>query len=241
MRKYPITRDFKHIDKPGVLIMNEHTNINMGKMMDIDDEIRMSYSLTKDNILLPLIKLNEIHNTSYDKIKKDSILEFKVADVQTESEKDTVTKWIIKINYKHILREFLYHEIHTYNPYSVFKKMVNILPENRINDYCYAYIDFNILDRYKVKEIILWTEYHELKRDTVPGTGTNTYNPLLKLLRKTPIFTYHAIPSPVLDSKKETISTKSYNDGTIDILYQQTKSSQYYTFLYYYDIIFERI
>jgi len=241
MRKYPIVKDFVNIDKPGILVMKEYTNINFGKMMDIDDEIRVSSSLNSSLLALPPAELADINMFSYDKYKKDAIMIFEPSKVQSDDEKNTITKWYIKLNYKEILRKYLYNEIYTYNPHTEFKKMFGILDENLVGQYCLSYIDQNIISRYKIKEIIFWTEYHELKRNIVPGTGTILpYNPEIKLLYQTPVFSFHAIPNPISDDKKEYISMKEYTDGTVDIVYKQTKSSKYYTFLYYYDIIFER-
>lgn len=235
MRKYPIVKEFKLLNRPGILVMKEETNILTGKMMDINDIIRVTYSMTSDDISSPFIE--DINKTSYDSYKQDAIKSFEIAKNQTDNEKENLTKWLIKLDSKHILREYLFNEIYTFNPHSVFKQMNNILPDNKIGDYCYEYIDKNILNRYKVKEILLWVQYFDLKQTKVPGSGIGLYNPTIELLQYNPKFTFHAIDD---DDKKATIATKEYVDGTIDIGYQQDMSSKFYTFIYYYDIIFER-
>ena len=193
--------------------------------------------------------LNSLNNLSYNNIK-ENVITLTIDKSQIELDANNLTKWVFNFDSKKMLREYLYNEIYTLNPESAFKQInTNILENNKINKLCYDYIDKNILNRYKLKSFILWTTYHELKNNVVPGSGAGILNPIIKLLYKTPVFSILGIPNTgtsntvtsAIDNQKEAISLKEYADGMYDIYYKQTRSSQFYTFLWYYDVIFEKI
>lgn len=247
MRKYPIVQEYTNINVPGTHVMKEKTNFMCGKMMDIEDIINITrpYDIqTIKDTNTSNLGLSYIHlsNVTYDKLKQNSIIKIYEDKTQSKIDSDINTKWIFEFDSKYLLREYLYNEIFTLNPQSSF----NLIPkenivDGNINNACYNYIDTNLLDRYRIKEIKFWTEYHELKNNFVPGTGTNILNPEIKLLYKTPIFSLHAIPIINTDKYKQSIALKPYIDGIYEIGYKQTKSSQYYTFIYYFDVIYEKI
>lgn len=242
MRKDSIVRDFKTSPIPGTFQMQEITNMMCGKMMDIEDTIRVGYTYKIKDINLSDPLYIQLAKINYDTLKKDNIISLKIDQSQSKIEKETNTKWIFEINTKNILREYLYNEIFTLNPQSAFNSIPNnVIPNGNINKIVFDYIDYNVLDKYKVKDILLWTDYYELKNDILPGSGSNILNPTVKLLYQQPVFSLHAIPENNADLNKQSIFLKPYSDGIYEVSYKQTKSAQYYVFSYYYDIIFEKI
>lgn len=258
MKKNSIVRDYTNIPVSGVYNMQEKANMLCSKMMDIEDEVRISYNFTPSDLSLlssPTTRpfADSLYNTSNSFAKFKAVKSLYLDKSQTELDSNALSKWIFEFDSKYLLREYLYNEIYTLNPQSPFRQIpVKDVPGDKLGKLCYDYIDKNILDRYRLKDFILWTAYHELKNNTVPGTGSDPIlNPQIKLLYKTPVYSFNAIPNigtgtsystqPDIDKQKETISMKQYNDGLYEINYKQTKSSQYYTFLWYYDAIFERI
>lgn len=223
MRKYPIVRDFKINPLNGTSNMHEKTNFLCGKGMDIQDEIRLSS-------ISAVTQLDK-----YDDIKRLGIKKTEISQDQTQQEKDNLTKWKITLDGNFLLTEYLYHEIYTDNYFSVFKEITNKFAKgNKSNTACYDYIKLNLLDRYKLKEVILWATYFDLNLGFTPGA-----NPI-QLLKQTPVYDFQARPSITPDKDKQTTATKTYTDGTIEVNYKQTKSSQLFTFLYYFDIVFVR-
>lgn len=260
MKKESIVKDYKNVPVSGVYNMKEKSNFLCSKMMDIEDTIRISYNFTSSNIqdtltlapgplAIQKVFLKSLLNISHSFIKQDAIKSLHVEKSQTELDSNNLTKWIFEFDSKRLLREYLYNEIYTLNPQSPFKLIpTNDIPGNKINTLCYDYIDKNIMDRYRLKEFILWTSYFQLKDNTVPGTGSDpVLNPVINLLYRTPVYSINALPNinstvqADIDKQKETVALKEYNDGVYEISYKQTKSSQYYTFLWYYDVIFEKI
>jgi hypothetical protein len=221
MRKDSIVKDFKPISVSGVHNMYNKSNFLCTNLMDIEDTININNFET--NILN-----SELYSYNF---QKHNSLNVYLDESQTKIESDSNTKWILKFDSKQLLREYLYNEIFTYNPFSEFKN----IPEEQIpvgktvNDLCKEYIEYNLLSKYKVKEFIVYVKYNSLKNDKIPGTDIN-------ILYKTPIFSKLAI-NPI----KETISSKQYTDGIIEYTYKQSKSSQFFSFIYYYDVIYEKI
>jgi len=243
MRKDSIVKDYKSLSVPGTFVMKEKTNFLCGKMMDVEDEIRITYDFTYNEIIAAsALDQDSLLSFSYNGIKQNSILSLNEDKTQSNAESNSNTTWIFEFDSNALLREYLYNEIYTLNTQSPFKQITqDLTPSNNLNQLCLDYIDANVLDRYRLKEFILWTSYYELKQNIVPGTGTSAVNPEIKLLYKTPLFNILAIPEANADKFKQTTSTKQYVDGKYEISYKQTKSSQFFTFLYYFDVIYEKI
>lgn len=231
MRKDSIVKEFKNIAVSGVNFMPEITNFLCNALMDIDDEIRITYNYDKST---QVAAINEYNIFDYNDLKTQSII-LKLDTGQIKLDSDNNTKWVFTLNTKKILREYLYNEIHATNINSPFNSIPNnLIPNNKLNELVYSYIDNNILSKYRLKDFILWTEYYELKNNTVPGTT-------IPLLYKQPQFTHFAIPTNNPDTQKKIVNFKPYNDGIYDISYIQERSSKYFTFIYYFDVIFEKI
>lgn len=258
MKKNAIVKDYDNLPVSGVYNMQEKSNMLVSKMMDIEDVVRVSYNFTPGDLNTLLTVTNRpiadsLYNNSHSFAKESAVVSVTLDKSQTELDSNNLSKWVFEFDSKYLLREYLYNEIYTLNPQSPFRAIpMNNIPGGKINKLCFDYINKNILDRYRLKEFILWTTFHELKNNTVPGSGTDpVLNPEIKLLYKTPVFSFNAIPNvgsgtshttlPDIDKQKDTIYMKQYNDGIYEINYKQRKSSQYYTFLWYYDAIYERI
>jgi hypothetical protein len=228
MRKNSIVRSYRDQPVAGVINMNEKNNFLCGKMMDIEDVIRVRSRTTSD---------------TFDVVKMNAITGIRPDESQSKSEQDRLTLWVMDFDARFLLTEYLYNEVYTQNPFSVFRQMDHNLTESKKNgDACLDYIRKNILDRYRLKEFILWTKFFELRFAQVPGTGSSASNPAIKLLRMSPVYNFNAVPTPSNpDEHKETISTKEYLDGTYEIRFKQRMSSQTHTFIYYYDVVFERV
>lgn len=254
MRKKAIINDFRNRPYPGSLVMDETNNFMCSILMDIDDEIRITYNYNSEDLLnLHQNTLEMFSDISYDNLKRDNIT-YKIDENQSSFDNDKNTSWIFNLDAKNLLREYLYNEIYTINNQSPFRKIPeNIISSEQISDLCYDYIDKNVLNKYELSEFVLWTKYYDLNLNTVPGTGTGTgivgeLNERIDILQKTPKFTFFAIPTKTQnnidiinpDIHKESINIKKTIDDCYDISYKQTKSSQYTTFIFYYDVIFKR-
>lgn len=238
MRKLGTIRDFKNDPIPGTLNMIEKTNFLCGKGMDIQDEIRVrSINMWKNDS-----NAADFNYDQFEGLKFDSIIKTSIAKDQTQNEKETLTKWVFEIDVKKILREYLYSQIYTDNKFSEFHLLSSDnVSNNNQSKACYDYIDNNLLSRYRLKEFVLWTKFYELKQNKIDYALMDGSIKTINLLKNTPVYTFFAKPKADPDKNKAVISTKEYAEGLLDVTYKQAKSSQYYTFLYYYDIIFYKL
>lgn len=219
MRKYAIVQEYKSVPISGINVVKDSTNFLCNNLMDIEDEIRIFSSNYP------------IYN--YDDLKFQSI-NLKLDNKQSNNDLIGQTKWIIEFNSDKLLRQYLYNEIYLYNQNSVFKQIPqHIIPNNNLSDLVYNYIDQNLLNKYRVKEFILWTEPYQLKNNIIPGQN-------LQLLYQQPIFNKF-ITQFKEDKDKRLINIKKYLDNRYEINYTQEYSSKYFTFVYYYDVIYEKI
>lgn len=241
MRKRAINKNYKNVPVPGILNIKEKRNFLCSVLMDINDEIRVTYNYTKENISNTPLPLDVLSLYNYDSLKEESHI-IKINESQSTTDLNNNTQWIIELDSKTLLRDYLYNEIFVLNPDSVFNNIPqNIVPNDKVSNLVYEYIDNNILDKYQVKEFILWTDFYNLNFNTVPGTGTSNENPTINLLEKTPVFSFNAIPTSDADENKKSTSIKQFENGKYEINYRQNKSSKFETFIYYFDVIFERI
>lgn len=239
MRKYSIVDNYKNNPESGILNMKEKRNFLCNVLMDIADEFTITYNYTSNDLSSLPIDILSLYD--YNTIKKKCI-KIEINNTQTQLEQDTSTMWNITFDAKKLLREYLYNEIYMINPNSFFNNIPsNLVPSDKISELVYEYIDNNLLDKYQVKEFILWTKYFPLNFNTVPGTGGTSTNPIINLLSKTPIFSYHAIPLSNPMEQKKIINKKQFDDGHYIINYKQSRTSQFETFIFYYDVIFEKI
>lgn len=229
MKKKSIIADFKNIPYPGTFNQIEKTNFITGKGMDIQDSIRIR-------------SLDIFSSNTYDQfeeLKRSAIKSIILAKDQTDADKLGLAKWVIEIDTTYLLREYLYNQIYTENTNSAFNLLTNdIVANQKISQACYSYIDNNLMNRYGIKDVIFWTKFYELKFNVTP----DTYQ--IPLLKNSPVYSFNAKPTGTsldIDKAKSIISTKTYNNGLLELNYKQIKPSQYETFLYYYDIVFYRL
>lgn len=245
MRKKSIVEDFKNKPYPGSLIMNETNNFMSSVLMDIDDEIRISYNYTKQDLQMSIVALESLYNVSYDTLKRDCI-DIRIDERQSNFDNDKNTAWVLDFDSNKLLREYLYTEIYTLNPNSPFKEIPsNIINTDKLGDLCYEYIDKNVLNKYEIKEFLLWVQEYDLVLNTVPLTGVGSgileeINPTINLLYKKPEFTFLAIPDKDVDKQKKSVTIKQNSNNNYTIGYKQNFSSQFKTFIFYYDVIYKR-
>lgn len=247
MKNYPYIKEYKNIPVPGIEIMNEQSSFMMSKMMDIEDEIHITYSLNPDDLKI----YNMVENTlpinnnkllyydvkkmySYDNLKQKYIT-LSEDNEQKTNDKNFNTSWVFNINTTGLLKEYLYHELYVYNKSNEF---FNITNDNYIiSDLVKSYIEHNILKKYRFKTFKLYVKYFPLSDNKVSAISSIDND--VQLLSKKPEFDIKAIPNNL--NEIEIVSIKPYLDGVFNIYYKQLKSSNLFTFIYYYDIIYEKI
>lgn len=155
------------------------------------------------------IDLNKKNYTSYDNLQYNIILKA-----------------------RNILKEYLFVRLKESRILKTVQK--SDTPKSNINTYLYDYIEFNLLDRYKINEIIFYTQYKNVVDDG------NTFNNNYTI--KNPTFNKNVYKIDNI-TKDVSILTKDYlnNLGDVNMTYYQTKNSLQYSFDYYYVITYKKI
>jgi len=209
--------------------MVEESNFFGAKMLEIEDSILIG----SQNIIY-YQKLNgeqldfdtettlesTIYSLSEDKKENHKLT---IDESQTKYNLENNTKWIIDIDIKKILSNYLYAELKKYRTFEGIKAEMTIY--NDVNVAIKKYIEFNVLNRYKLSTIELYVNYTDLRNQNVLRYkniwNENTYKPEYKL------------------SKVQTVS--DYNQNKLRVLFNQEKPSSTYKFDYFFNLLFVKI
>lgn len=232
----------KYITEPanGTFNLLEKTTFFGSKMIDIEDSI-----IINDAAIDYFQYSNNLEsNDGYQYYVLNNFLEtfFLLDLVQIKYDNHTIskgqqieqsnlfnTKWIITLDIKTILREYLFAKIKNERTFKSLK-YYNFL-NNNINESIRQYINLNILDRYQFEKIDFYIKYIDIKNNSLYNGST------LKQF------------DPQYDSSIELASNKVSNIeisninllNTININYSQTKPSDNYKFDYYFNIYYTKI
>lgn len=229
----------------GSFNLKEEATFFNSKIMDIEDEILISdksiqYYHLKD--VNTENKLGEGYQYSEQNINEEFELlsmntlknEYHNIKLLQQNDIDAIynTKWVLNIDVKNILREYLFARIKEARTFKSMSKFdfVNI----DINQSLYNYINLNILDRYYVKEVLLYIDYVDIK--------TSNSNQNKTLLQYDPQYKGELKDVQYL-VKNANVEQNSGSDtlSEVRVNYSQVKSSTDYKFDYYYEILFEKI
>jgi hypothetical protein len=140
------------------------------------------------------------------------------------------TRWIIEINTKNILKEYLFAKIKERRTFKTINH--NLLRNKNINESIYLYITKNILDRYKFDKIDFFVKYDDIK-DVSQLTILKKYDPIFKNQIQ------------LVENKVENINVEINNFidplSNLKVNYSQIKPSTDYKFDYYFNIYYKKI
>lgn len=254
MKENLILKKFKKENVNGTFNLLEEETFFGTKVMEIEDSIYIDdkgiqyfqYFYKIQNINDP-IEVKKAKNNGYQYNEVNEFLEsFFILDTvdlklnnhtikkqqQKEIDKQNNTKWIIEIDIKNILTEYLFAKIKERRTFKSIRydNFIN----NDINNSIKEYIKINLLDRFKFSTLDFFVKYSDIRDNSIFG------NELLKQF------------DPLFKSDIELIKYKDNSvnvqiDDFIDPLanvkinYFQTKPSTDYKFDYYFNIHFVKI
>ena len=136
------------------------------------------------------------------------------------------TNWLLIINWKVILEEYLFYRLKEARTFKAVKYSDTI--KENINIYIHDYIQQNLMSRYDFKGIDLYVEYIELNQYDKEKDVNLSYNPTFDItVRK--------------ESNRINNANLTKFSELLNINYKQTESSKTHTFKYYFDLYFNRI
>ena len=229
MRRSYISPEYTESSIYGTFNMVEESNFFAAKMLEIEDSIYISsqniiyyQKATGEQIDLSIESSlpTQVYSASDNMKTHQSII---IDPSQLDYQKDGNTKWILTIELKDILTDYLFAIMKRYRTFEGVTN--NITRTNDVNTAMKQYISNNVLGRYKFSKIDLYVSYKDLMKQNVLRYK-NTWNPNI------------ATDANLLKKSQKDLS---YDGSEMKIYFSQEKSSSQYNFEYYFNILFEKI
>lgn len=226
MRRNYISNEFRSDVVNGTLSMVEKSSFFGSKMMSIDDHILVDssniiyYQNSKsEQINLPLELTYEPLYINLNNVKIKNCIVYRDDNGFNDLNN---SNWIIEINFKNILLEYLFGKLKNVRTFNGI--YVENTRNNNIDLSIKDYIVSNLLDRYLYDSIELWISYNNLSDD-----GNLKYVNIFN-------------PDIVNDSNINKEFEKIYSDEKIiKFKFKSKKDTSKYSFDYYFNIKYNRI
>ncbi len=229
MRRTYISSEFVNSKINGTFNMVEESNFFGAKMLDVEDSIYIENqniiyyqqaSGEQIDLAIESSLPSYVYSSSSD---KESNHKLTLDDSQTSFQKNGNTKWILDIDLKTILENYLFATLKRFRTFEGIENNQTITSD--INSSVQKYITSNVTNRYKFKKIDLYIRYKDLRSQNV--------------LRYKNIWSSSVISESNKYNKFQT--DLAYDDSKIKIYFNQEKTSSEYTFEYFFNILFEKI
>jgi hypothetical protein len=231
MRRNYISPEFEYTKVFGTLNMKEESTFFGSKMLEIEDIIELhnqgiiyyqnsnneQTDLDIERSLSPIV-----YSASDDKKNNHTLV---IDEAQSDPQRNNLTKYIMTINLKNILENYIFA---TLKQYRTFEGVKNTMCYTRdVNFSIKEYVIKNVLDRYKFDKVELYMRYVDL-RDQNVRRFVNTW------------YTSNDIISSEYLNKKIQTDTE-FDQSSISVLFNQDKSSQQYSFEYYFKLFWVKL
>lgn len=229
MRRNYISPEFEHKEVYGTYNMVEESNFFGAKMLEIEDTILINnqdiiYYQMPNGEQLDLSVENTlqsyVYSSSSDK-EKNHILT--IDPTQTEYTKENLTNWTLDLNLKGMLANYLFAELKRWRTFEGIRTNMNSYSD--VNTAIKNYINYNVIDRYKLSSIDLYLRYKDLRSQNLLRYK-NSWNP--------------EIVSPTTKFTKFQ-SEMSVDGGYAKVNFNQQQPSSSYTFEYFFNLYFEKL
>jgi len=231
MRRSYISPEFEYNRVFGTLNMKEESSFFGSKMLEIEDSLELHnqgivyfQNLLKEQLDLDVEKTSNpiIYLVSDDKKANHTLV---LDDSQNDFQKNGLTKYIITIDLKAILENYLFAIL---KQYRTFEGVRNSMCSTKdVNFSIRNYITKNVVDRYKFDKIELYIRYQDLREQNL-----RRYNNVWVSDESISVKEY-------LNSKIQTDT--EFDFSSIKVLFNQEKSSQEYNFEYYFKLFWVKL
>jgi hypothetical protein len=229
MRRSYISPEYNNIPIYGTFNMVEESNFFAAKMLEVEDSIYISnqniiyyQKSTGEQVDLAIESSlpTQVYSAS-DNMKSHQRLT--LDETQLNYQKESNTKWILDIDLRDILSDYLFAIMKRYR---TFEGITNpITKTNDVNTAIREYIANNVTNRYKLSRLDLYVSYTDLRSQNV--------------LRYKNTWKYTIATDSNLLKKKQV--DVAFDESTLKVLFTQEKPSSEYNFDYYFNILFEKI
>lgn len=229
MRRSYMSPEYSNTQIYGTFNMVEESNFFAAKMLEVEDSIYVSnqniiyyQKSTGEQIDLAIESSlpTQVYSAS-DNMKSHQKLT--LDDAQLDYQKESNTKWILNIDLRNILSDYLFAVMKRYR---TFEGISNPLTRtNDVNTAIREYISNNVTNRYKLSRLDLYVSYTDLRSQNVLRYK-NTWKSTISL------------DSNLLKKKQMDVA---FDESTLKVLFTQEKPSSQYNFDYSFNILFEKI
>lgn len=229
MRRSYMSPEYSNTQIYGTFNMVEESNFFAAKMLEVEDSIYVSnqniiyyQKSTGEQIDLSIESSlpTQVYSAS-DNMKSHQKLT--LDDSQLDYQKESNTKWILNIDLRDILSDYLFA---TMKRYRTFEGISNPLTKNNdVNTAIREYISNNVTNRYKLNRLDLYVSYTDLRSQNVLRYK-NTWKSTI------------VSDSNLLKKKQMDVA---FDESSLKVLFTQEKPSSQYNFDYYFNILFEKI
>lgn len=229
MRRSYMSPEYSNTQIYGTFNMVEESNFFGAKMLEVEDSIYVSNQNiiyyqrpTGEQIDLAIESSlpTQVYSAS-DNMKSHQKLT--LDDSQLDYQKESNTKWILNIDLRDILSDYLFAIMKRYR---TFEGISNPLTKNNdVNTAIREYISNNVTNRYKLSRLDLYVSYTDLRSQNVLRYKNNWKSTIIS-------------DSNLLKKKQMDVA---FDESTLKILFTQEKPSSQYNFDYYFNILFEKI
>lgn len=230
MRRSYISPEFDHKEVYGTFNMVEESNFFGAKMLEIEDSLlidnqNLIYYQMPNGEQLDLSVENTLQSYVYssagDKYDNQQLI---IDESQSEYSKNNLTTWLLEIKIKNILSNYIFSELKRWRTFEGVR--LNMTIDNDVDTSIRNYIDYNIINRYKLSKIDFYVEYKDLR-----GQNTlrykNSWNPEI---------------SKNINNKNIKFQSDTYSDGSYTkITFNQERPSSLYSFDYFFNLYFEKL
>lgn len=229
MRRSYISPEYTESSIYGTFNMIEESNFFGAKMLEVEDTISISnqniiyyQKLTGEQIDISIESSlpSQVYSASDSMKSRQTII---IDPTQLSYQRDSNTKWILTIDLKNILIDYLFAVMKRYRTFEGISN--NLTRTNDVNTAIRQYISSNVLNRYKFSKLDLYISYKDLMQQNVLRYK-NTWNP-------------NAVSDAHLLKKAQKDLT--FDESELKIFFTQENSSAQYNFEYYFNILFEKI
>jgi len=241
MRRTYISPEFNYSPIWGTFNMQEESSIFASKMLEIEDMLEIHdqslvYFQNSGGEQLDLIVESSLPFVSYSS-STDKLLNhvLKIDESQTESQRLNKTRWIIEIDLRTILINYIFA---TLKRWRTFEGVRNSMVKS--GDVSFAikeYVIKNVLDRYRLSKIELFLNY-------VPIQNQNSLRFNSLWASETNQFRSSILISDIVNesNKLRSFQTMTEFDFSKTVLtFSQEKSASEFCFDYYFKLFYEKI
>jgi hypothetical protein len=229
MRRTYISPDFLSTPVFGTYNMLEESNFFGGKMLEIEDKIAINtqniiyyqkgtgeqLDLATETTIRPVI-----WSSSNDKKTNHTLI---LDDSQPKYQLDKDTRWILTIDLKTILSNYIFSSMKRYRTFSGITS--NMTYSENVNIALMEYISLNVLSRYKLSSTDLFVSYKDLRKQSILRYK-NSWNEKIA----------------IEGNKFNKFQSETSFDGTsVKLTFNQEKDSSNYSFEYFFNLNFDKI